>query len=78
MKQLVILSILAMSAAAAPSGEEVYKAHCAACHDQDTPRIALAPDGGTLALFMSADTPHEAKIATRERWSIAGWFRTRH
>jgi len=45
--------------------------------DQDTPRVTLAPEGGTLALFMSADTPHEAKIATRERWSIAGWFRTR-
>ena len=24
---------------AAPSGEEVYKAHCAACHDQNTARI---------------------------------------
>ncbi|HSR05695.1 MAG TPA: PQQ-binding-like beta-propeller repeat protein, partial [Bryobacteraceae bacterium] len=40
MKQLVLLSILTVcAAAAAPSGEEVYKAHCAACHDQNTPRI---------------------------------------
>ena len=39
MKQLVILSILAVCAAAAPSGEEVYKSHCAACHDQNTQRI---------------------------------------
>jgi len=39
MKQLVAVSILAVCAAAAPSGEEVYKAHCAACHDQNTPRI---------------------------------------
>ena len=40
MKQLVLLSILTVCAAAAtPSGEEVYKAHCAACHDQNTPRI---------------------------------------
>jgi Rps23 Pro-64 3,4-dihydroxylase Tpa1-like proline 4-hydroxylase len=29
-------------------------------------------------LFMSDETPHEAKKATRERWSIAGWFRTRN
>jgi SM-20-related protein len=42
------------------------------------PRLALAPEGGTLVLFMSDDMPHEAKKATRERWSIAGWFRTRH
>jgi SM-20-related protein len=39
--------------------------------------LTLAPEGGTLVLFMSEDTPHEAKKATRERWSIAGWFRTR-
>jgi SM-20-related protein len=43
----------------------------------DVPRLALAPEGGTLVLFMSDEMPHEAKKATRERWSIAGWFRTR-
>jgi SM-20-related protein len=43
----------------------------------NVPRLTLTPEGGTLVLFMSNDTPHEAKIATRERWSIAGWFRTR-
>jgi SM-20-related protein len=43
----------------------------------DVARLTLAPDGGTLVLFMSDDTPHEARKATRERWSIAGWFRTR-
>ncbi len=48
----------------------IYDAH-------DVPRLTLAPEGGTLVLFMSDDTPHEAKKATRERWSIAGWFRTR-
>jgi len=37
----------------------------------------LSPQGGTLVLFMSADMPHEVLPATRERWSIAGWFRTR-
>jgi SM-20-related protein len=42
---------------------------------QDAPQLTQAPDGGTLVLFMSDDTPHEARKATRERWSIAGWFR---
>jgi len=41
------------------------------------PRLVLAPGGGTLILFMSDGTPHEVRKATRERWSIAGWFRTR-
>ena len=45
--------------------------------EHNLPRLTLAPDGGTLVLFMSDETPHEAKRATRERWSIAGWFRTR-
>lgn len=35
------------------------------------------PDGGTLVLFRSEDKLHEVLPATRERWSIAGWFRTR-
>lgn len=35
------------------------------------------PVGGTLVLFMSDDMPHEVKPALRERWSIAGWFRSR-
>lgn len=45
--------------------------------ERDVPRLTVAPEGGTLVLFMSDDMPHEAKKATRERWSIAGWFRTR-
>ena len=36
---LPMLALLAAAAFAAPSGEEVYKAHCAACHDQNTERI---------------------------------------
>jgi SM-20-related protein len=40
-------------------------------------RLTLAPRGGTLVLFMSDGTPHEALVATCERWSIAGWFRSR-
>src|SRR6266849_1084147 len=33
------LFMLASLVCAAPTGEEVYKARCAACHDQNTPRI---------------------------------------
>ncbi|MDP2227267.1 MAG: 2OG-Fe(II) oxygenase [Moraxellaceae bacterium] len=40
-------------------------------------RYRLRPEGGRLAIFMSEDMPHEVLPATRERWSIAGWFRTR-
>jgi SM-20-related protein len=43
----------------------------------DVPRLILAPDGGTLVLFLSDSTRHEARKADRERWSVAGWFRTR-
>jgi SM-20-related protein len=43
--------------------------------EHDLPRLEQAPEGGTLVLFMSDDMPHEARSATRERWSIAGWFR---
>lgn len=35
-----------------------------------------APTAGTLVLFRSEDMPHEVLPAARERWSIAGWFRT--
>lgn len=45
--------------------------------EDHVPCLVLAPRGGTLVLFMSDDTPHEARKATRDRWSIAGWFRTR-
>ena len=48
----------------------IYDAH-------DVPRLTLEPRGGTLVLFMSEGMPHEARKATRDRWSIAGWFRTR-
>jgi len=37
--------------------------------------IAVAPCGGTLAVFLSEDFPHEVLPATRTRFSIAGWFR---
>ncbi|HEY4188438.1 MAG TPA: 2OG-Fe(II) oxygenase [Polyangia bacterium] len=44
--------------------------------DQDATCLTLVPRGGTLLLFLSAGARHEAKVASRARWSIAGWFRT--
>ncbi|WP_420800901.1 2OG-Fe(II) oxygenase [Pseudomonas cavernicola] len=37
----------------------------------------LAPLGGSLVVFMSAELPHEVLPAARERLSLAGWFRRR-
>lgn len=46
-------------------------------HDDETVLFSVLPQGGSLALFMSAGMPHEVLPAGRERWSIAGWFRQR-
>jgi SM-20-related protein len=35
----------------------------------------IVPNAGTLVLFLSADFEHEVLPATRDRISIAGWFR---
>lgn len=37
----------------------------------------VLPVAGTLVVFMSADFPHEVLAASRERLSIAGWYRRR-
>ncbi|UVE18063.1 2OG-Fe(II) oxygenase [Pseudomonas sp. LS44] len=37
----------------------------------------IAPLGGSLVVFMSADLPHEVLTSNRERLSLAGWFRRR-
>lgn len=37
----------------------------------------ISPTGSRLVLFMSADMPHEVLPATRDRLSLAGWFRRR-
>jgi SM-20-related protein len=42
-----------------------------------TPHVDTFPEAGTLALFLSAEFEHEVLPATRERLSIAGWFRRR-
>lgn len=36
----------------------------------------VAPENGTLCIFLSEEFPHEVLPATRDRYSIAGWFRT--
>ena len=39
--------------------------------------VDIHPLGGTLVLFLSAEFEHEVLPATRERLSVAGWFRRR-
>ena len=39
--------------------------------------VDIYPRAGTLALFLSAEFEHEVLPATRERLSVAGWFRRR-
>jgi len=39
--------------------------------------LDISPQGGTLVLFLSASFDHEVLPATRERFSIAGWFKRR-
>lgn len=39
--------------------------------------VDIYPTVGTLVLFLSAEFEHEVLPATRERLSIAGWFRRR-
>ncbi len=36
---------------------------------------AILPNAGTLVVFLSEEFPHEVIPTTRERLSIAGWFR---
>jgi len=36
--------------------------------------IDVLPEGGTLAVFLSADFEHEVLPAQRERLSVTGWF----
>jgi SM-20-related protein len=38
--------------------------------------LDIYPRDGTLVLFLSGDFEHEVLPATRERLSVAGWFRS--
>ena len=44
-----------------------------ACVPLET-HIDVLPEGGTLAIFLSADFEHEVLPARRERLSLTGWF----
>ncbi len=45
--------------------------------DSAAGHLDVYPHAGTLVLFLSADFEHEVLPATRDRLSIAGWFRRR-
>ncbi len=46
-------------------------------HPDGLPQYDISPEASRLVLFMSADMAHEVLPATRERMSLAGWFRRR-
>jgi len=46
----------------------------AAEHDPE-PRLKVTPELGTMVLFLSEEVPHEVLAASRDRYSVAGWFR---
>ena len=43
--------------------------------EQDMTGIKVAPLHGTVVVFLSEEFPHEVLPATRDRYSVAGWFR---
>ncbi len=43
----------------------------------DGPSIDVPPCGGTLVAFLSDRFNHEVLPATRERWSLTAWRKTR-
>lgn len=43
--------------------------------DEDREGIKVTPALGTVVVFLSEDFPHEVLPASRDRYSIAGWFR---
>lgn len=43
--------------------------------DSDDRGLRVLPEKGTLAVFLSEQFPHEVLPASRDRYSIAGWYR---
>lgn len=43
--------------------------------DQDQEGIKVTPAMGTVVVFLSEEFPHEVLPASRDRFSIAGWYR---
>jgi SM-20-related protein len=46
-------------------------------HRDAAPPLDVLPHGGTLVAFLSERFDHEVLPASRERWSLTGWFRRR-
>lgn len=44
--------------------------------DSDNLLETVTPSFGSMVLFLSEQFPHEVRPARRDRYSIAGWFRT--
>lgn len=45
------------------------------CPHDDTELLRVTPELGTLVIFLSEEFPHEVLTSSRERVSVAGWFR---
>lgn len=43
--------------------------------EHDHEGVKVAPAFGTIVVFLSEEFPHEVLPATRDRYSVAGWFR---
>lgn len=43
--------------------------------DRDREGLKIVPLYGTVLVFLSEEFPHEVLPATRDRYSVAGWFR---
>lgn len=43
--------------------------------DKDRDGIKVVPLYGTLVIFLSEEFPHEVLPSSRDRHSVAGWFR---
>jgi SM-20-related protein len=52
----------------------IYVSEAAGTSERES-QLDIAPRAGTLVLFLSADFDHEVLAASRERMSVAGWFR---
>lgn len=44
--------------------------------EDDRQGIQVLPQCGTLVVFLSEDFPHQVLPARRDRYAVAGWFRT--
>lgn len=51
--------------------------HLYADQQAEQPFKSIHPQQGTLVVFLSDQFPHEVVSATRDRYSIAGWFRVK-